>query len=491
MARRFVLDPDGSTVYLSSNYVSNNLGVQVGSYQVNQSVNAMPAGAAYGLYTKSDGGAQLAIASITLSGTTATVTLDNANSGLETGDYVDIEGATQAQYNGRVLISNVTVNSAAGTTTFTYQVLGSPASPAVAVDGESLIAAAGSTNFTLLQAPSFGTLSGTTYSGAATGIPYVSPLVSDEIMYDPSQPTAAEAGEGYVDNDFEYVELYNRSSSPVTLSDYYVAGGIGYTPGWLPDGSLANNFTVSSITSNGTTATVTINNTATGFQNGNEIHIDGAVQSVYNGDFAIANMTLAGSTTTFTYTLSAAATSPATGTLTAGKDSEFETLESGATATWSAAALASSTYTVYAHLNLYDGDNNPLSLDSQAQYTITGSGAPTTVTVDQNPKSATYSVTSLTYSNTSGLATATMSNSYSAGDVVYISGASPSQYDGAFVVTSATSSAFAYALAGGLNLAAATGTITAARGAQRQRFGVQQHVGPGDGHRQQHVDQHG
>ena len=213
----FVLDPDGSTVYLSSNYVSNNLGVQVGSYQVNQSVNAMPAGAAYGLYTKSDGGAQLAIASITLSGTTATVTLDNANSGLETGDYVDIEGATQAQYNGRVLISNVTVNSAAGTTTFTYQVLGSPASPAVAVDGESLIAAAGSTNFTLLQAPSFGTLSGTTYSGAATGIPYVSPLVSDEIMYDPSQPTAAEAGEGYVDNDFEYVELYNRSSSPVTL----------------------------------------------------------------------------------------------------------------------------------------------------------------------------------------------------------------------------------------------------------------------------------
>jgi len=32
----------------------------------------------------------------------------------------------------------------------------------------------GATNFTLLQVPSFGTLSGTTYSGAAPGIPYVS-----------------------------------------------------------------------------------------------------------------------------------------------------------------------------------------------------------------------------------------------------------------------------------------------------------------------------
>ena len=58
-------------------------------------------------------------------------------------------------------------------------------------------------------------------------------------------------------------------------------------------------------------------------------------------------------------------------------DSEFQTLESGATATWSASGLASASYTVYAHLNLYDGDNNPLSdLDSSAQYTITCGGAP-------------------------------------------------------------------------------------------------------------------
>ena len=233
----FVLDPDGSTVYLSSGYEG-----QAGGYQESRTVPSMLPGAAYGLYTTSNG----------------------------------------------------------------------------------------STDFTLLLAPSFGTLSGTTYSGVAPGIPYVSPLVTDEIMYYPSQPTVAEAAEGYVDQDFQYVELYNRSSSPVSLGNYCVEGGIGYTPGWLPDGSLPN-----------------------------------------------------------------------------GVASEFETLASGATATWSASGLASASYTVYAHLNLYDGDNNLLTdLDSQAQYTVTCGGTPTTVTIDQAQVPATLSVTSLTYNNTTGLVTA-------------------------------------------------------------------------------------
>ena len=186
----FGLNANGDDVYLCNNY-----GGQPGGYYEHQTIPAMPPGAAYGLYTKSDG----------------------------------------------------------------------------------------ATNFTLLQTPGFGTLSGTTYSGAAPGIPYVSPLVTDEIMYNPSQPTAAEAAAGYVDSDFEYAEVYNRSSSPVVLDGYYVGNGIGYTPGWLADGSLANDFTVSSITGyplagGGTTATVTLATTSTGFQNGDEIHIDGAAQ---------------------------------------------------------------------------------------------------------------------------------------------------------------------------------------------------------------------
>ncbi len=382
----FTLDPDGSTVYLSNNYNG-----QAGGYQESQSVDAMPPGLSYGLYTKLDGGTNYSVSSITLSGTTATATLDSASTILQNGEQIYIGGAAQSQYDGDFIIANVAANSSAGTTTFTYTVTGSPASPATAISGESIFAAMGSTNFTLLQTPSFGTLSGTTYSGAANSIPYVSPLVTDEIMYDPAQPTATEAADGYVDHDFEYLELYNRSSSPVPLSNYYVAGGIGYTPGWIPDGSLASN----------------------------------------------------------------------------GTNSEFETLASGATATWSASNVPSGSYTVYAHLNLYDGDNNPVSPDSQAQYTVTCGGVPTTMTVDQAQVPTTLSVSSLTYNNSSGLVTAAANNSIlnnnslAAGSIVHISGATPSQYDGTFVVQSATSTSFTYSLASGLGLAAATGTITA------------------------------
>ena len=253
-----------------------------------------------------------------------------------------------------------------------------------------------------------------------------------------------------------------------------MANGIGYTPGWLPDGSLANQFTVSSITLNGTTATVTLNNTSTGFSNGEEVHLDGAAQTQYDGDFTIANVTVnsAAGTTTFTCTVSGSPASPATAvvgeSLTAGVDSEFETLESGATATWSASSLASASYTVYAHVNLYDGDNNLLSdQDSQAQYTVTWGSTSWTVVVDQDQVPATLSVTSLTYNNTSGLVTAAANNalvnnnSLVAGSIVHISGATPSQFDGTFVVQSATSTSFTYALASGLSLASATGTITA------------------------------
>ena len=75
----FVLDPDGDTVYLSNNYgaQSGKYGGQAGGYQTQQSIASMPPGSAYGLYTKPDGGADLPIASITLSGTTATVTVDS------------------------------------------------------------------------------------------------------------------------------------------------------------------------------------------------------------------------------------------------------------------------------------------------------------------------------------------------------------------------------------------------------------------------------
>ncbi len=66
---------------------------------------------------------EVAITSITRSGQTATVTVVSTAS-LYTGQTVLIYGAVQAAYNG---VFNITVVDG---TTFTYQVVGSPASPA-------------------------------------------------------------------------------------------------------------------------------------------------------------------------------------------------------------------------------------------------------------------------------------------------------------------------------------------------------------------------
>lgn len=157
----------------------------------------------------------------------------------------------------------------------------------------------GGTDFALQQAPTF---------GAVNGIAYVAPLVLSEVMYHPAEPTAAEQSAGYVASDFEYIELYNRSSTAQTLANFSLGDGVGFTFGWPADG----------------TASIT------------------------------------------------------------GTGNEVWTLESGATATWTAAGLAAGTYAVYAHYTLYDGDGNRRSLDDAAQYTITGSAVPTTVTINQN-----------------------------------------------------------------------------------------------------------
>ena len=131
----------------------------------------------------------------------------------------------------------------------------------------------GETDFTLLQTPTFG--AAPTYAGAANSVPYVAPVVLNEVMYHPAAPTAAEQAAGFTnEDDFEFLELYNRSGSPQTLNNFYVADGVGFTFGWYPDGT----------------------------------------------------------------------------------GSEAWTLESGATATWSAGGLQAAAYTVYAHYSLVDGN---------------------------------------------------------------------------------------------------------------------------------------
>jgi hypothetical protein len=88
----------------------------------------------------------------------------------------------------------------------------------------------GGTDFTMLETPTFG--AAPEYPGAANSGPYIGPLVINEVMYHPADATAAELAAGYTTEDFEYVELYNRSATPQTLHDFYLGSGAGFTFGW-------------------------------------------------------------------------------------------------------------------------------------------------------------------------------------------------------------------------------------------------------------------
>ena len=67
--------------------------------------------------------------------------------------------------------------------------------------------------------------------------PLIGPLVISEIMYHPLEPGQ---GSPYDQDDFEFVELYNRSLAPVDLAEYLLGEGIGFTFGWYDADSFGS-----------------------------------------------------------------------------------------------------------------------------------------------------------------------------------------------------------------------------------------------------------
>ncbi|MGA2254755.1 MAG: lamin tail domain-containing protein, partial [Thermoguttaceae bacterium] len=218
---------------------------------------AAPAGAI--IYYTTDGSdpragsADFAVSSITLSGTTATVTLNGASTALLNGEEIYIGGAAQSQYDGEFAIGNVTVNSAAGTTTFTYTVTGSPASPATPLAGESLVASTlgsgglsataikytGAITLTQGEEINARVLSGKTWSALNASAFYVNLAPSirvTEVMYDPAPATQTEVNNGYVvsdttnpNRDFQYIEIENIGTQTLPLGGLQISGGITFT----------------------------------------------------------------------------------------------------------------------------------------------------------------------------------------------------------------------------------------------------------------------
>jgi len=83
-----------------------------------------------------------------------------------------------------------------------------------------VVKGAGGADFTILAAATM---------GAENAGPLISPLVINEVMYHPADPDPQGP---YTAEDFEFLELYNHSASAVTLTDFHVGEGIGFSFGW-------------------------------------------------------------------------------------------------------------------------------------------------------------------------------------------------------------------------------------------------------------------
>ncbi len=65
-------------------------------------------------------------------------------------------------------------------------------------------------------------------AAAADLYPYTSSLVISEIMYHPTPPTTAEASAGWVEDDFEYLEIRNVGPAAIDLSDVRLTKGVDF-----------------------------------------------------------------------------------------------------------------------------------------------------------------------------------------------------------------------------------------------------------------------
>ena len=176
---------------------------------------------------------------------------------------------------------------------------------------------------------------------------------------------------------------------------------------------------VSSITSSGTTATVTL--PKNGFSNGETITIAGASQSQYDGNFVIANVTA----NTFTYTISGSPASPATGTitacpLTAGATSfDANSILVGATTATTAGGGISATTTPLAITSVpYLGSSaSPVAAAIQTNVQSTVNAAIATA-----GSTSLYSRITFSAANLASLTSLTLRMQYDSGYIAYLNG---------------------------------------------------------------------
>jgi len=229
----------------------------------------------------------VSLSTITFSGTTATATTSTSH-GLATGEYIAISGCTPSQYNGVYMIT------VTGSTTFAYTMADVPASNATVVG-----------TYTIGITDHIETLMN--YSSPTTTKLFAA---VNGAFYDCSTNPATLSYNGSFGNDrWQHINFSTAGGNFLVAVNGQDATMLYDGTRWYKMATTATAQTISSLTSSGTTATVTTS-VAHGLANDNRVVISGATEAPYNGTFRI---TVTGSTT-FTYTMASSTTSPATGT---------------------------------------------------------------------------------------------------------------------------------------------------------------------------------
>ena len=230
-------------------------------------------------------------------GTTVTATTPIAH-GFSTGDSVIISGADDGAYNSTFTITGVPTS-----TTFTFTVATTPATPPTSLSGAQARVNGATTK-------GISTLVRTTTDPGTT----VTVTTSGNIFTGASPGSGTVEITGVIPTDYEgtftYAKVSNSSFTYTLSSTGPAVGDTGFAQ-VAPAATKA----IASITrgagnaSGIATVTVTTSSAHT-FSDGNTITISGAAQPEYNGSFKIADSNqLAG---TFTYTISTSPASPAT-----------------------------------------------------------------------------------------------------------------------------------------------------------------------------------
>jgi hypothetical protein len=361
------------------------------------------------------------ISSITIAGAVATLTTAAAH-GLSTGSTVSITGATPAGYNGIYTIT--VVNS----TSFTYRPIAVPTGSATVVGVYAIEVNTPINSLMNYAGPSTQDL----FAAAGTQI------------YDVSGPVAV-ASHTITNDKLQHINITTPGGHFLVACNGQDTTTFWNGTDWINNAATDVPQVMQTITRVGTLATVTTadpHNLVTG----NQIVVSGVTPVAYNGTFKVTVL----NATQFTYTMASTPSSNATANGTSYAITSITNTGTGALVT-----------TASAH-NLYTGNIITVAGATPSQYNgtfaITRQSSTTfTYALLTNPGGdatvvGTYSVAVAalsTISNTGATANAVTATNHGlfTGNQVTISGCTPSDYNGTFIITKLSDVQFSYEMA--------------------------------------------